>query len=110
MRRVAVDFAANSLLKDEVNAEARQWEKRRDEEEVEKFVERLERYIAVAEHPSCSQWRELSSPFWATREKIKDKTIDEAEAFLKEVAKDIGHIRRRIAHVCVRQWHSTTPN
>ena len=31
LRRVAVDFAFNSLLKDKVSPEARQWEKRRDE-------------------------------------------------------------------------------
>ena len=31
LRRVAVGFAINSLLKDKVSPEARQWEKRRDE-------------------------------------------------------------------------------
>ena len=41
MRRVAVDFAFNSLLKDKVSPEARQWEKRRDEKELAKQIERL---------------------------------------------------------------------
>ena len=62
LRRVAADFAFNSLLKDKVSPEARQWEKRRDEQELEKFVERLERYIAMAEHPSYSQWRKRFRP------------------------------------------------
>ena len=46
LRRVAVDFAFNSLLKDKVSPEARQWEKRRDETELAKQIERL---VAMAE-------------------------------------------------------------
>ena len=79
MRRVAVDFAFNPLLKDKVSPEARQWEKRRDEKEIAKQMARL---VATTK---------LFASF-AIREKIKDKSIDEAEAFLKEVAKDIEHI------------------
>ena len=46
LRRVVVDFAFNSLLKDKVSPEVRQWEKRRDEKELAKQIERL---VAMAE-------------------------------------------------------------
>ena len=46
LRRVAVDFASNSLLKDKASPEARKWEKRRDEKELAKQIERL---VAMAE-------------------------------------------------------------
>ena len=39
LRRVAVDFAFNSILKDKVSPEARQWEKGRDEKELEALLE-----------------------------------------------------------------------
>ena len=100
LRRVAVDFAFNSLSKDKVSPEARQWEKRRDEKELEAFLEQIERYLALAENPSGSQWREAFSPLWATREKIKDKTFDEAEAYLKDVDKRIHHILNETTTNC----------
>ena len=80
MRRAAVDFAFNSLLKDKVSPEARQWEKRRDEKEIAN--KQMARLVTTTK---------LFASF-AIREKIKYKSIDEAEAFLKEVAKDIEHI------------------
>ena len=80
LRRVAVDFAFNSLLKDKVSPEARQWEKRRDEKEIAN--KQMARLVTTTK---------LFASF-AIREKIKYKSIDEAEALLKEVAKDIEHI------------------
>ena len=113
LSRVAVDFAANSRLKDKVNSEARQLEKRRDEEEVEKFLAGLEKDMQMAQHPNCSQWGERLFPFHGTREKIKDKPIDEAEAYLKEVEKQMEHIFLHTPPTTSPgcwQWHPPTPN
>ena len=110
LRRVAVDFAFNSLLKDKVSPEARQWEKGRDEKELEAFLEQIERYLALAENPSGSQWREAFSPLWATREKIKDKTFDEAVAYLKEVDEKIDDIMwNTIIDTSTGCWHWIPP-
>ena len=100
MRRVAADFAFNSLLKDKVSPEARQWEKRRDEQEIAKQIERVEKLIAEVERKSGeSPWLKLFASSVqrifsssAIRETIKDKTFDEAEAYLKKQVEDLEHV------------------
>ena len=87
LRRVAADFAFNSLLKDKVSPEAR-------EAELEKFVAGLERQIVAglkrAGHPAPLDCPRCKALFATVGLRIKDKTIDEAEACLKHMAKTLG--------------------
>ena len=100
LHRVAADFAFNSLLKDKVSPEARQWEKRRDEQELTKQIERILKIIAEVEWKSGeSPWLKITAISvrriytWSNlQEAIKDKPIDWAEAYLKEQMKSLEHI------------------
>ena len=87
LRRVAADFAFNSLLKDKVSPEAREAER-------EKFQAGLERQIVAglkrAGHPAPLDCPRCKALFSSMRLRIKDKTIDEAEAHLKDIAKTIS--------------------